>query len=144
MWLLSSICETIDSIVQNFIWQEKGIGARGWSLFKWDHFTHTKTLGGLGFHCARLSNIAMLGKLVWDFLKNPNKLWVPLLSDKYLASPSILQASSRNGDSYTWKSITKVVVALRDGLGFTLVRDMFPFDMTIGLIVAFFANWCLL
>ena len=60
----------------------------------------------------------MLGKLVWDLLKKPYKLWVQMLNDKYLKGSFILRGSHRSIDSYTWKSITKVVVALCDGYRF--------------------------
>ena len=76
LWLPTSICDHIDSTMCNFIWQENPFRARGWSLVKWDHITRPKKLSGLGIHRTQLSNIAMLGKLVWDLLAKPKKLWL--------------------------------------------------------------------
>ena len=77
--------------------------------------TRPKKRGGLGIRRARWTNTALLGKIIWDMLSKPGKLWVQLLSSKYLRENSLLNARRKNGDSYIWRSITKAIQALEDG-----------------------------
>lgn len=90
MWLPSSICSKIDSSVRNFIW---GGNSNHW--VKWSKVTRTKQSGGLGLRKARACNVALLGKHIWDLSHNTNKLWVQLLSSKYLQGEHILHATQR-------------------------------------------------
>ena len=114
-WLPSNICDSIDAIVRNFIWRENPTGNHGWNLVKWDFVARPKRLGGLGVRRAKLSNIALLGKPIWDILSKPHKLWVQLLTSKCLGTSSVFECSPHAVDSYMWKSIMKVVVTLEDG-----------------------------
>jgi hypothetical protein len=34
--------------------------------------------------CSRSQNTALLGKLIWELLQAPDKLWVSLFNDRYL------------------------------------------------------------
>ena len=61
LWLLKSICETIDYMVHNFIWKKNTNTYKGWSLVKLDHVTQPKKLRGLGVHMACWSYIAIIG-----------------------------------------------------------------------------------
>lgn len=45
----------------------------------WDKITKSKKEGRLGVRAVRDSNMALLGKLVWDMQQNPNKIWVSML-----------------------------------------------------------------
>nr|KYP59849.1 Putative ribonuclease H protein At1g65750 family [Cajanus cajan] len=60
-------------------------------------------------------NVALLGKLLWDFVENPTKPWVRLLSQKYLNGQSILCATKQRGSSQVWLSIVKAMGKLREG-----------------------------
>lgn len=62
-------------------------------------------------------NIAMLGKLLWDVYVGKDKLWIRILTDKYMQHNSILQVPKRNG-SYIWNSIMKSRDVLKDGFEF--------------------------
>lgn len=66
-------------------------------------------------------------------------MWV--LSTKYLGSSSILCATPHLTDSFTWKSITKVVVALKDGFRFRVGKGHISFGMIVGLMKGYFAIW---
>jgi len=57
----------------------------------------------------------LLGKLLWDLVQSSNKLWVDLLSDKYVAGPRILHAITHNSALATWSSIIKAKNILKDG-----------------------------
>lgn len=58
----------------------------------------------------------MLGKHVWELIHKPDKLWVQMLSAKYLIDSHILSTSVPRGCSYTWRSIVQAAKILKPGL----------------------------
>lgn len=106
LWILEGICDHIDSCVKQFIW-----GGKGSHRVRWSKVSQPIHKGGLGLRRARPVNIAMLGKHVWELIHKPDKLWVRLLSSKYLTNSDILHTQHYKGASYTWKSITKAAAA---------------------------------
>jgi len=70
-----------------------------------------KSGGGLGIWTTRALNISIMSKDVWELLHNSDKLWVNLLSSKFLHGISILEATDYQGSS--WKAITKTVKVLK-------------------------------
>lgn len=87
-WLPSSVCNQIDRISRQFLWQ--GTSNSGVHLVGWDKVTRAKKEGGLGVRAARDSNMALLGKLVSDMQQNPTKIWVSMLSNKYVKQGNFL------------------------------------------------------
>jgi hypothetical protein len=114
-WLPQGMCDDLDRIVRRFIW--KGTGDTGMHLVGWNKITQPRRYGGLGVRIARFQNVSLLGKLVWEILHSPTKLWVNIIKEKYLKGRFILNTSIAGG-SVIWNSILKVVYMLRDG--FTL------------------------
>ncbi|KAK2418771.1 hypothetical protein QL285_040937 [Trifolium repens] len=114
-WLPQGMCDDLDKTVRRFIW--KGTGDTGMHLVGWNKITQPRRFGGLGVRIARLQNVSLLGKLVWEILHSPAKLWVNLFKEKYLKGRFILNMSIVGG-SVVWNSILKAVSMLRDG--FTL------------------------
>jgi len=110
LWIPEGVCNQIDSSITQFIW-----GRKHSHWVNWKMITQPKSRGGLGIRTARASNISILGKHVWDLLHNPDKLWVNLLSSKYLHGISILEATNYHGSSCVWKAITKTVEVLKSG-----------------------------
>jgi hypothetical protein len=78
-WLPQGMCDDLDKTVRRFIW--RGSGDTGMHLVGWDKITQPRRLGGLGIRIARLQNVSLLGKLVWEILNSPGKLWVKLFTD---------------------------------------------------------------
>ena len=60
----------------------KGDGV-GLHLVAWEMVSPPKLLGGLGVCQFRYTNIALLGKLIWEFCDDSSKIWVRLLREKY-------------------------------------------------------------
>ncbi|KAK7251105.1 hypothetical protein RIF29_34020 [Crotalaria pallida] len=114
-WLPRTICNSLDVAVRNFLWGKNTSNNRGFSWVGWDKIACPKSMGGLGIRKSRLANISLLRKLIRNLIHDKQKLWVQILSHKYLGSASVLQARNRSGVSYTWRSICKVVTALKDG-----------------------------
>jgi hypothetical protein len=65
-WLPQGMCDDLDKTVTRFIW--KGTGDTGIHLVCWNKITQPRRFGGLGVRIARLQNVSLLGKLVWEIL----------------------------------------------------------------------------
>lgn len=103
-WLSQNVCNRIDKISRDFIW--KGSQNKGLNLVNWQKVSLLKSLGGLGIKTARVSNTALLGKLIWDVQQNRDKLWVNLLRSRYNITGSFLSHDSKAG-SHTCGTIKK-------------------------------------
>lgn len=109
-WIPSGVCNRIDTTVRGFIW-----GGQHNHWVKYDVITKLKSRGGLGIRMARETNIALLGKHTWTMMHHPDKLWVNILSTKYLKNNHILKAKQSPGSSYIWSSIIKAMNVLISG-----------------------------
>ena len=78
----------------------------------WKTITKVKSHGGLGVRQAKLTNIAMLGKLVAEFVGNSPKLWISLLRQKYGDLDRTVVASNA---SSTWKALVRTYKVLEPG-----------------------------
>ncbi|CAJ2635885.1 unnamed protein product [Trifolium pratense] len=112
-WLPQSICDSIDQTTRTFIWRDSN--NKGIHLVGWNKVARPKQYGGLGIRPAREANISLLGKLVWDMVHHSKKLWVDILSSKYVDGPSIFLASNSSSGSPTWSSIIQAKNILKDG-----------------------------
>lgn len=81
----------------------------------WDILTSPTGFGGLGIRDTRLTNLSPRGKLIWSILHEKNKLWVQVITQKYLGNNSIWTTPMKNTAFLTWKSIMKAVSVLRQG-----------------------------
>src|SRR5207237_2215158 len=59
---------------------------------------------------------AMLARQAWRILVFPGTLCAQVLRAKYFPGKSILEATAKDGISYTWRSILKGVQLLKEGL----------------------------
>ena len=73
-----------------------GGGGGGWNMV-----TTPKHFGGVGIREARVTNVALLGKLVWNILHNKDKLWVKVLSHKRMGNTSLWMNKKHNKPSIT-------------------------------------------
>ncbi|CAN1192184.1 Putative ribonuclease H protein At1g65750 [Linum perenne] len=78
-----SITKSIDAKICNFVWGNT-VDKRKTHLISWDTICRSKAQGGLGLRKAKELNEAYMMKLGWWVLKDPEKLWVKLLTSKYL------------------------------------------------------------
>ncbi|CAN1152790.1 Putative ribonuclease H protein At1g65750 [Linum perenne] len=78
-------------------------------LLSWDSICRSKEQGDLGFRRARELNDAYLMKLGWTILKEPDRLWVQIITSKYLKEtidgPKLRMKS---GGSSHWRGIRRV------------------------------------
>ncbi|XP_074364595.1 uncharacterized protein LOC141705594 [Apium graveolens] len=71
IWSLSN---EIEKMFNGFWWKSGKNGGKGIRWHAWDKMCTAKNKGGLGFRCMYGYNLALLGKHVWNFLKNPESL----------------------------------------------------------------------
>jgi len=62
---------------------------RKWNRVKCRAVISPEKFGGLASREARLSNIALLGKLVWNLIYDPQNFWARVLSHKYIKGDDI-------------------------------------------------------
>lgn len=79
---------------------------------------------------ARNQNISLLGKLAWDLVTKSNKLWVDILSKKYLKDGIIFLANGSRG-SNTWHALLKALDHLKDGFSFKVGNGNSSFWFTL-------------
>lgn len=89
-------------------------------MVNWDTVTKPKIYGGIGVQDARLTNLALLGKLAWSMLHEGKKLWVQILSHKYIKNGSIWGENKCSSRSLIWRGIQKAAQALRGGFSFRI------------------------
>lgn len=130
-WLSTSICDKMDQITMNFIWRRAFDKAL--NLVGWEKITQPKRLGRLGIRSAREANTAMLRKHVWDMQCQSDKLWVQMLSHKFVKGRSFLHTPLHYG-SPIWNSIFKAKEVLKEGYKFRVAGQwgfpilVFPMD----------------
>jgi len=78
-YLPSYVCTRLDKMTRSFLWGGDGL-SRTWNHVNWNMVTIPKRFGCLGIREDILTNLALLGKLVWNMLHNKDKLWVKVLS----------------------------------------------------------------
>ena len=61
-------------------------------MVNWKEVTKPKKVGGLGMREARLTNISLLGKLVWALEHHKDKFWVQVVATRYLKDNYLLGA----------------------------------------------------
>ena len=71
----------------------------------WELQTKPKVAGGMGFRDLRLFNLAMLGKLGWRLLQNPDSLCARVLKGRYYHDTDFLHANRKKHSSHTRRAI---------------------------------------
>ncbi|CAN1762528.1 Putative ribonuclease H protein At1g65750 [Linum perenne] len=112
--LPASILNAIDCRIRRFVWggsnEKKKI-----HLVAWDVICRPKSQGGLGLRKAMELNGAFTMKLGWQLLKHPDKLWVRVLTTKYLKDvDGNLVLRRKNWGSNIWRSIRKIWPTLKN------------------------------
>lgn len=111
-WYPQFVCNFLDKTVRNFIW--KGHKEKGMHMVNWKTITKPCRWGGLGVRVARNQNIVLLGKLIWELISTPDKLWVSVMNGKYGKAGSLLDPKKSRG-SNIWNSIMKALDVLQEG-----------------------------
>lgn len=81
--LPQNVCNKVDKLVRSFVSVGDG-NTRTWNRVKWETITSPRKFGGLAIRRKHLTNISLVGKLVWSLQHDEHKLWVQILTHKYL------------------------------------------------------------
>lgn len=116
-WFPQYACDRLDRTVRAFLWQ--GAQDKAMHMVSWKKVTRARIHGGLGVFSARFQNVALLGKLSWNLIQHSDKLWVTLLSDKYLKEGDLFLDIAKAG-SPTWRAILKSLEWLQESFSFKI------------------------
>lgn len=71
----------------------------------WTKMTVSKRDGGLGIRDVQAFNDALLAKISWRILENPERLLGRILLSKYCSEGNFLKCTATSSDSHGWHSI---------------------------------------
>jgi len=117
--LSTSLCKQIQSVLTRFWWDTKQ-DEKKMAWVSWDKLTLPKNAGGLVFREIEEFNDALLAKLSWRILKEPNSFLSRVLLGKNCNSSSFLNCSAYpSSASHGWRGILAGKELLRKGLGWS-------------------------
>lgn len=88
--------------MNGYWWQSSSTSNKGIRWASWNNMSMPRSKGGMGFRDLHGFNLALLGKHVWSFMNNPLSLVARVFKARYFPDSSVLQATSRRGDSFIW------------------------------------------
>ncbi|XP_026459630.1 uncharacterized protein LOC113360325 [Papaver somniferum] len=98
------LTDRMDSIQRRF-WWGKSNNNRGVYFKNWSTVANSKMKGGLNIRQSALFNQALLAKLAWRMLQDPNALWVQILMHKYFPNCSPFSDEISTNGSWIWRGI---------------------------------------
>lgn len=117
--LPKGLCLELQSAMTRF-WWDSNPEQRKMSWISWEKMTKPKKKGGLGFKELTFTNDALLAKLSWRILKNPNCLLARCLLGKYCHSEPFLTCKTPSGASHGWRSVLVGRDLLKKQLGWMI------------------------
>ena len=117
--LPNSLCMQIQSILTRF-WWDSIPGKKKMCWVSWETMALPKYAGGLGFRDIQTSNDALLAKISWRILKEPQSLLAQVLLGKYSQHTSFLDCSALANASHGWRSILAGRDLLKNGLSWAV------------------------
>ncbi|XP_010462630.1 PREDICTED: uncharacterized protein LOC104743220 [Camelina sativa] len=117
--LPGSLCKRIQSVLTRFWWDDKP-DKQKMSWVAWTKLTRPKNAGGLGFRDMERFNDALLAKIAWRLLKEPNTLLARVLLGKYCHSYSFMECSIPSNPSHGWRSIMAGRNVIKQGAGWLI------------------------
>ncbi|XP_013608474.1 PREDICTED: uncharacterized mitochondrial protein AtMg00310-like [Brassica oleracea var. oleracea] len=114
-----SLCKRLQSAVTRY-WWDLNENERKMAWISWDSMAKPKAIGGLGFRDFQSFNIALLAKIGWRLLQNPECLLGKVLFGKYCQDNNILQATDSSSMSHGWRSVLAGRDLLLENLGWVV------------------------
>lgn len=100
--LPSTLIKELYVMINNFFWVNGSGTSKGIIWSKWEDLCVGKQFDGLGFKNLDLFNFALLGKMGWRLISDPEALVCRVLRAKYFPRGDFLSASLRRNPSQTW------------------------------------------
>lgn len=148
----SELTNKLDSLQMRFWWgkkeNEKGYYPKGWR-----DIALPKDLGGLNIRRNEILNLALLTKLAWRLIENPDDKWACILRGKYFANSNPLTGSVYKQGSWIWNGICTGLAFIKKIMcGRLEMGNLCIFGKTIGfqicivhlLLLYILQIWCML
>ncbi|KAI5350304.1 hypothetical protein L3X38_003195 [Prunus dulcis] len=110
-----SLCKKIEGEIARF-WWKNGADRKPIHWVGWKQLSRLKKDGGLGFRELTCFNLAMLAKIGWRILCQPQSLLGQVLQDKYYPGMGFLEARLGMKVSCGWRCIMQGRQILEAGL----------------------------
>ncbi|KAL8143028.1 hypothetical protein V2J09_016060, partial [Rumex salicifolius] len=105
-YLPRSVCDSTDQSIRSFIWGSTS-ARRRIHLLAWDKISLPKAEGGLGLCPMRHLNTAMLAKIGWRTIVEPQSLWSYIIRSKYCNGRADVDIFTRSHNaSRVWQGLT--------------------------------------
>lgn len=101
--LPNRLCKDIDAAVAKFCWANSD-QACGMHWINWDDLGLAKDDDGMGFRNIKDFNLALLAKLYWCLIHEPDSLWARVLKGRNFPNSSFLEARKGGCASWIWFS----------------------------------------
>lgn len=95
----------LERMLNGYCWKSDGGNNKGIRWMGWDKMAMAKNKGDLGFRNMHGFNVALLGKHIWNFCKNPSTLVARLYKVRYFPDGHILQAAKGTEASFIWTGL---------------------------------------
>jgi len=99
-----SVNQEIDKLNGKFVWGSNETKNKI-HLVSWEKLCSSKEEGGLGLRSMGLMNKALMARMGWKLVTDPDSLWASILGSKYLNNSSFFNCEANSKSSYTWRSI---------------------------------------
>ncbi|KAB1219217.1 hypothetical protein CJ030_MR3G001300 [Morella rubra] len=109
-------CEELDRHFKNFFWGFGTDGSRHFTPVAWSRICLPKPWGGVGLRKLFDINRALLAKLGWSLLANPDQLWARIIKAKYYRNSTFLSAFFGSRSSWAWQGLIQVRSLIQKGL----------------------------
>lgn len=129
-----SVNQEIEKLNCKFVWGSNETKKKI-HLVSWEKLCSSKEEGGLGLRSMGLMNKALMARMGWKFVTEPDSLWASILGSKYLNNSSFFNCEANSKSSYTWRSILKGKDILKMGSKWVILngqRAKFWLDWWIG------------
>ncbi|CAL1409682.1 unnamed protein product [Linum trigynum] len=108
-----TLCHRLDKYMARFWW---GGSTDRIHWMSWRKLCRSKQEGGLGFRRFEQFNHALLAKIGWRLIQDPDSLLARIYKGKYYPHGTLLEATARSRPSWGWQSVLHGVQLLKAGL----------------------------
>lgn len=118
--LPKSLSLEIERMFNGFWWKSGKSDSKGIRWLSWENMCMAKDKGGLGFRSLQGYNMALIGKLIWQFMTKPDSLVARIYKARYYPNNHVLEAQKSGDASFIWSGICEVKEELRQGFKWVL------------------------
>ncbi|KAM2075386.1 hypothetical protein ACFX1T_038282 [Malus domestica] len=111
----NELAKEIEQVIVRLWWQDQKT-KKGVHWLAWNKVSKRKSIGGLGFKETISFNLAMLAKVGWRLICNPNSHLARVLRAKYFPTSSFIDALVGRGTSWGRKGILQGRKVLKLGI----------------------------